>query len=46
MLEGGLSEQSIKIQLERIKERVFDDLKSSHIEPRYYDLIKGLAELI
>ncbi|HCZ11941.1 MAG TPA: hypothetical protein DHV16_06750, partial [Nitrospiraceae bacterium] len=44
--KGSIAEQEKKVVLNAIKEEVFNNLKSSHIEEEYFELLKKLAELL
>ncbi|MDA8175269.1 MAG: hypothetical protein M0018_11915, partial [Nitrospiraceae bacterium] len=43
---GGLSEEEIKDRLEFIKENVFNNLKSTNIEDKYFNMLRELAREI
>ena len=44
--QGGLSGDEMREALNRIKDKVFSQLKFSHIEGRYQDLLVALAQRV
>lgn len=44
-LEGnGIDKATTKIMLNNLKDELISNLKSSHLEPKYFDLLDGLAK--
>jgi ribosomal protein L7/L12 len=43
LTDGGLGVEEVRTLLESLKERVFNDLKGSHIEEKYYSMLSNLA---
>jgi hypothetical protein len=45
LVQNGIGQQEVERSIQRIKELVFDDLRSSEIMDEYYDYLKGVSSL-
>jgi predicted ATP-dependent endonuclease of OLD family len=46
LIQGGIEQDKLREILNSIKDDIFDNLKSSHIEQKYYDFLSKLADYI